>query len=58
MQCTVSVADWLVHRRKPTAALFEDNGAAEPVEPLSIETRSVNGHCVLLGGRRGTARFV
>lgn len=44
---------WLVHSCTLTAALLEDNGAAEFVEPLSIETRSVNGHCVLLWGGGG-----
>lgn len=32
----------VVHNCKLTAALLEDNGATEFVEPLSIETRSVN----------------
>lgn len=38
---------WLMHICRLTAALFEDDGAAEFVEPLSIETRPVNRHCVL-----------
>lgn len=33
-----------------TAALFEDNCAAEFVEPLSIEAWPVNWHGVLQGG--------
>lgn len=30
-----------------TATLLEDNGATKFVEALGVETRPVNGHCVL-----------